>query len=165
MIGTIRLRMLRMKYMKEWKRGRKKQERNSLSWTSEVKRVESYDANWFDKLRSRVSEVCKATGYGLDNRGFGVRVPVGSRIFSSRRLDRFWGPPNLISLTLPYFDNGNIMTCIPIARQRLYKHIPTTNTLNSRTSIARQRSCKHAFLAIEDGIFFLGFVPRSYKRA
>jgi hypothetical protein len=23
-----------------------------------------------------------ATGYGLDNRGFGVRVPVGSRIFS-----------------------------------------------------------------------------------
>jgi hypothetical protein len=24
-----------------------------------------------------------ATGYGLDDRGIGVRVPVGSRIFSS----------------------------------------------------------------------------------
>jgi hypothetical protein len=34
-----------------------------------------------------------ATGYGLDNRGFRFRVPVGSRIFSSqRRPDRPWGP-------------------------------------------------------------------------
>jgi hypothetical protein len=37
-----------------------------------------------------------ATGYGLDDRGVGVRVPVGSRIFSSpRRPDRLWGPPSL----------------------------------------------------------------------
>jgi hypothetical protein len=36
-----------------------------------------------------VSEVGTATGYGLDDRGVGVRVPVGSRIFSSsRRPDR-----------------------------------------------------------------------------
>jgi hypothetical protein len=35
-----------------------------------------------------------ATGYGLDDRGFGVRVPEGSRIFSSPcRPDWLWGPP------------------------------------------------------------------------
>jgi hypothetical protein len=43
---------------------------------------------------SRDRVVSIATGYGLDDRGVGVRVPVGSRIFSSRRPDRFWGPPN-----------------------------------------------------------------------
>jgi hypothetical protein len=38
-----------------------------------------------------------ATGYGLDDRGVGVRVPVGSRIFSSsRRPDRLWGPHSLL---------------------------------------------------------------------
>jgi hypothetical protein len=41
--------------------------------------------------------VSKATGYGLDDRGVGVRVPVGTRIFRSpRRPDLLWGPPNLI---------------------------------------------------------------------
>jgi hypothetical protein len=35
-------------------------------------------------------ELETVTGYGLDDRGVGVRVPVGSRIFSSpRRSDRF----------------------------------------------------------------------------
>jgi hypothetical protein len=39
-----------------------------------------------------------ATSYGLDDQGVGVRVPVGSRIFSSpNRPDRLWGPPNLLS--------------------------------------------------------------------
>jgi hypothetical protein len=38
------------------------------------------------------------TGYGLDDEEVGVRVPVGSRIFSSpRRPDRFWSPPKLLS--------------------------------------------------------------------
>jgi hypothetical protein len=47
---------------------------------------------------SRDSAVGIATAYGLDDRGVGVRVPVGSRIFSSpRRPDRLWGPPNLLS--------------------------------------------------------------------
>jgi hypothetical protein len=33
-----------------------------------------------------------ATGYGLDDRGVGVRVPVGSRIFTSRsRPNWLWG--------------------------------------------------------------------------
>jgi hypothetical protein len=45
------------------------------------------------------SAVGIATGYGLDDRGVGVRVPVGSRIFSSQcRLDLLWGPPNLLSM-------------------------------------------------------------------
>jgi hypothetical protein len=47
---------------------------------------------------SRDSAVGTAIGYGLDGGGVGVRVPVGSRIFSSpRRPDWFWGPPNLLS--------------------------------------------------------------------
>jgi hypothetical protein len=49
-------------------------------------------------LRSRDSPVGIVTGYGLDDRGVGVRVPVGSRIFSSpQRSDRLWGPPSLLS--------------------------------------------------------------------
>jgi hypothetical protein len=48
--------------------------------------------------RSQDSAVSIATGYGLDDRVVEVRVPVGSRIFSSpRRPDRLWGPPNLLS--------------------------------------------------------------------
>jgi hypothetical protein len=48
--------------------------------------------------RSRDNVVGVATGYGLDDRGDGVRVPVGSRIlFSPRRPDRLWGPPSLLS--------------------------------------------------------------------
>jgi hypothetical protein len=48
--------------------------------------------------RSRDSVVDIATGYGLEDGGIGVRVPVGSRIFSSpRRPDRLWGPPSLLS--------------------------------------------------------------------
>jgi hypothetical protein len=48
--------------------------------------------------RSRDSAVGIATGYGLDDRRVGVRVPVGVRCFlSPRRRDRFWGPPSLLS--------------------------------------------------------------------
>jgi hypothetical protein len=47
---------------------------------------------------SRESVVGIATGYGEDDGGIRVRVPVGSKIFSSsRRLDRLWGPLNLLS--------------------------------------------------------------------
>jgi hypothetical protein len=49
-------------------------------------------------LWSRNSAVGIATGYGLDDRGVRVRVPVGSRIFaSSRRPYRLWGPHGLLS--------------------------------------------------------------------
>jgi hypothetical protein len=48
---------------------------------------------------SEDSSVGIATGYGLDDRWFGVRVPVGSRIFfSPRRPDRLWGPLSLLSI-------------------------------------------------------------------
>jgi hypothetical protein len=48
--------------------------------------------------KSRDSIVGIATSYGLDDRGVEVRVPVGARIFfPSRRPDRLWGPPNLLS--------------------------------------------------------------------
>jgi hypothetical protein len=44
----------------------------------------------------------------------------------------------------------NIVTCIPIARQRLGKQIPAeVNARNSRTSIARQRISKHVSLTVE----------------
>jgi hypothetical protein len=47
---------------------------------------------------SRDSVVGIATGYGLDDQGVGVRVVIGSRIFSSpRRPDRFLGRPSLLS--------------------------------------------------------------------
>jgi hypothetical protein len=47
---------------------------------------------------SRDSTVGILTGYGLDDRGVGVRVPIKSRIFSSsRRPDRPLGPPSLLS--------------------------------------------------------------------
>jgi hypothetical protein len=48
---------------------------------------------------SRDSSVGIETGYGLNDRGVGVRVPVeGSRMFSSLlRPDRLWGPPSLLS--------------------------------------------------------------------
>jgi hypothetical protein len=48
-------------------------------------------------LRSRDGVVGIATSYGLDDRGVGVQVPVGVRIFTSpRRPDRLWGSPNLL---------------------------------------------------------------------
>jgi hypothetical protein len=41
--------------------------------------------------------ILATTGYGLNVRGVGVRVPVGSRIFSLHSPDRLWGPPSLLS--------------------------------------------------------------------
>jgi hypothetical protein len=49
-------------------------------------------------LISGDSVVGIATGYGLDDRGVGVPVPIGSRMLSSpRRPHRFCGPPSLLS--------------------------------------------------------------------
>jgi hypothetical protein len=49
-------------------------------------------------IQIRDGAVGIATGYGLDDRGIGVRVPVGSRIFfSPRRPDQLWGPSSLLS--------------------------------------------------------------------
>jgi hypothetical protein len=52
-----------------------------------------------------------------------------------------------------------IVTHMPIARQRLGKHIPQAYALKNR----RQRINKHAFLKTED-MFSVVSVPRSYKR-
>jgi hypothetical protein len=53
---------------------------------------------WAPEDRNRDSAVSIVTVYGLDDRGVGVRVPVGSGMFSSRhRPDRFWGPQSLLS--------------------------------------------------------------------
>jgi hypothetical protein len=35
--------------------------------------------------------------HGMDDRGVGFRVPVGSRIFTSPCPDRLWSPPSLVS--------------------------------------------------------------------
>jgi hypothetical protein len=59
-------------------------------WDDKNKKI-----NFLNKIKaSRDSAVDIATGYGLDDRGVGVWVPVRSRIFSSlRRPDRLWTPP------------------------------------------------------------------------
>jgi hypothetical protein len=55
-------------------------------------------ASYSKNHRNRVGAVGIATGYGLDDREVGVRVPVGSKTFTPPcRLDRLWGPPNLLS--------------------------------------------------------------------
>jgi hypothetical protein len=48
---------------------------------------------------SHVSSVGIATGYRLDDSGFGVPVPLGLRIFiSPYRPYRLWGPPRFLLL-------------------------------------------------------------------
>jgi hypothetical protein len=66
-------------------------------WISSVKNEEFILIITNIENRSRDSVVGIATGYGLNGRGVGVRVPVEERIFVSPcRPDRFWGPPNLL---------------------------------------------------------------------
>jgi hypothetical protein len=51
-----------------------------------------------ESVISRDSVVGRATGYGSEGRGVGVRVPVEARFFSTpRRPDRLWGPLSLVS--------------------------------------------------------------------
>jgi hypothetical protein len=57
----------------------------------------------------------------------------------------------------------SVTTYIPIARQRLDKHIPAgANARNNGPSIARQRISKHAYLKIE-AVFSAWSVQSGYK--
>jgi hypothetical protein len=47
----------------------------------------------------RGSILCIESKKGLEDRGVGVRIPVGTRtVTSPYRPERFWGPPSLISI-------------------------------------------------------------------
>jgi hypothetical protein len=69
----------------------------SSTWWTRRPRTEpcSHNKSFITPSTSSVAGI--AIGYGLDDWGVGVRVPVGSRIFSLRRPDQLWGPPNHIS--------------------------------------------------------------------
>jgi hypothetical protein len=80
-----------------------------------------------------------ATGYGLDDRGVGVRVPVGSRIFSSpSRPDRLWGPPSSY-LWVPE-------ALSPEVKQREDHHLPPASAEVKKTWIYTSIP-PHAFMA------------------
>jgi hypothetical protein len=62
---------------------------------------------YINEIGSWDSVVGIATGYGLDDLGVGVGVPVGSRIFTFPfRPDRLWGPPNLSNGYRSLFPRG-----------------------------------------------------------
>jgi hypothetical protein len=78
----------------------------------------------FYTIRYRDSAVGIATGYGLGDRGFGVRVPVASGIFSSlHHPDRLWGPPSLLS----YGYRGSLLTGVK-QQGREAEHLPPAST-------------------------------------
>jgi hypothetical protein len=63
-----------------------------------TRRYKNSNSVYIAYVDSRDSAVGIAIGYGMDDRGVGVRVPVRSRIFTSpRRPDRLSGSPNLLS--------------------------------------------------------------------
>jgi hypothetical protein len=73
--------------------------KSSISWDimacGPLKVSGSFEGTCRSHLQSSVGI---ATSYGLEGRGFKVRVPVGARFFYSPQLpDRFWGPPSLLS--------------------------------------------------------------------
>jgi hypothetical protein len=49
-----------------------------------------------------------------------------------------------------------VVLAMPIARQRVAKHILAEANARNRTSIARQRRSKHAFAKIEEAVFSVG---------
>jgi hypothetical protein len=57
-----------------------------------------FEIFYFPISYPKPSAVGLATGYGLDDQGFGVRDPMGVRIFTFLYCpDRLWGSPNLLS--------------------------------------------------------------------
>jgi hypothetical protein len=86
---------------------------------------------WNGRNRKWDSAVGIATGYGLDARGVGVRVPVGSRIFSSPlRPDRLWGPSSLLASYGRLFPRGYSGQAM-----KLTTHLPLVPRSRKRGSI------------------------------
>jgi hypothetical protein len=86
-----------------------------------------------DCTRTRGSQdsiVGIATGYELDDRGAGVQVPVGSRIFSSpHHPDWVWGPPNLLHSGYPGVKQpGREVNHLPPASAEVKKMCICTST-------------------------------------
>jgi hypothetical protein len=53
--------------------------------------------NSFTATRVGIAQSVYPLPQGLEDGGVGVRVPIGSRIFSSSHCpDRFWEPPSLL---------------------------------------------------------------------
>jgi hypothetical protein len=78
---------------------------------------------------SRDRVVGIATGYGLDDRGVGVWVPIGPRIFSSPRPDRLWGLPNLYPMgTGALFPEGK---AVEVKKMWIYTTTPHTPSWRS----------------------------------
>jgi hypothetical protein len=111
--------------------------------------------------RSRDTTVGIATDYGLDDRGIGVRVSVGSRIFSSpQHPDRLWGPPNLLSngyrwLFLPGVKRpGREIDNSPKASaefKKMWIYTPTPNTPSWRSAYLVKHRDNFTFL--HPGVF------------
>jgi hypothetical protein len=81
-------------------------------------------------IRSRDGAVGIATGYGLDDRGIGVRILVGIKV---SRPDRFWGPPSLLSNDCPMTTGG---FCPEVKRPgRKADHLPPTSAEVKNTCV------------------------------
>jgi hypothetical protein len=90
---------------------------------------------------SRAIVVGIATGYGLDDRGVGVRVPVGSRIFSSPRCpDRLWGSTQLPIQWVPEVLSQGVKW---LGREA--DHAPPTSAEVKKMWI-NTSTCPHAFM-------------------
>jgi hypothetical protein len=74
---------------------------------------------------SRDRAVGISTGYGLNNRGVEVRVPIGSSIFSSpRRPDRLCCPPSLYPMDTGDSFPGGKATSAQVNKTRVYTFTP-----------------------------------------
>jgi hypothetical protein len=61
------------------------------------------------------------------------------------------------------FTSPPSVTCMPIARQRIGKHVPATRAQNSRASVATQRHDKQASSAIQ-ALFSVRSVQSGYEK-
>jgi hypothetical protein len=78
-------------------------------------------------LREYLCEILSCFFYGLNDREVGVRVTVGSRIFTSpNRLGRLWGPPQF----LPNWYRGPLSPVVKQPGRESDHSSPTTAKVN-----------------------------------